>query len=84
MSLFDHARAARILADAFDTKVRQHSFDKAAPILSAMSDAYRDAARRMEREAKAEIQAIGGGCTLDHATMKGPHCPACRSPIAKR
>jgi hypothetical protein len=84
MSLFDHARAARILADAFDSKARQHSFDKAAPILRALSDSYHDAARRMEAEARADIAAIGGGCTLDHSRLKGPTKCVCGASAANR
>lgn len=78
MSLHDHARAARILGEAFDRKARSHSYDKAAPLLAAMSAAYLDAAGVMEREARAGIEAIGGGCTIDHRGLKGPQkCLAC-------
>ena len=86
MSLHDHARAARFLSDAFDRKARRHSFDKAADLMRAMSEAYADAAQTMEREIRreAEAHAQAARCTLDHATMKGPACPACKAPIARR
>ena len=84
MSLFDHAQAARILATSFNHQAHPDCDPATRDMLFALSAAYEDAANHMEEEARAAIVAIGGGCTLDHATMKGPHCPACRSPIAKR
>lgn len=73
--LADHARAARILSDAFEAKARRHSYDATAPILSAMAEVYGNAAARMESEVKAAV--AKHGCTVDHRALTVPKCPAC-------
>ena len=75
--LSSHAIAARIMAEAFEAKRCQHTFAKAAPILEALADAYRDAAHRMEAHIRAEIAAHPTACTIDHKAMKAAICPAC-------
>lgn len=87
MSLFDHARAARILSAKFEelgTKLVQSSRGDrdvaiVASIAFGMAGAYGDASDLMEAEAKAEIRAIGGACTLDYSLLRtGQKCPACQ------
>lgn len=81
-NLQDHARAARHLSAAFDRQARRHSFDKAVPVLTALSAAYLDAAQAMEREIQrdAEAMAKAHACTIDHRAITVPKCPACGAP----
>lgn len=87
MSLFDHARAARILSAKFEemglklvNSTQSNDVALVASVAFAMAGSYGSAAEAMEAEAKAEIRAIGGGCTLDHSVLnKGQRCPACQS-----
>lgn len=84
MSLSDHARAADILGDAFETQAGHRSDSDGALMLMSIATAYRVAAEQMHAQARADIAAIGGGCTLDHSHLKGPTKCVCGASAANR
>jgi hypothetical protein len=85
LSLTDHGRAARILADSF-----MDEFNASRPevpgrdFLLLLSVAYNRAAACMDEQARADIEVIGGTCTLDHSRLKGPTKCVCGATAATR
>lgn len=85
MSLTDHARATDILADAFkeagEADMDAGLHDSATVALSIAS-AYGIAAARMRAAVREEALAYAEAarCTIDHAAMTAPKCPACGHP----
>lgn len=79
-ALLIHAQAARILGQSFANRAEQ--LGDPTGMLTCMADAYLDASDQMLAESAAEAIAYSEAarCTLDHKTMKGPVCPACKAP----
>lgn len=90
MSLSDHARATRIMADSFTEagdevkrKARNNpAMMEAAGTLIALALGFEKAANRMEAEVRADaaIMADGHRCSVDHASITTSRCAACGAP----
>lgn len=80
MSLSDHARAARMLGAAFANRAEQ--MGDPTGILTCTAEAYADAAEQMEDAVREGAQRMSEEyrCTINHATLPGPKCPACHAP----
>lgn len=78
MSLDDHARAARFMAEAFAGEAESCGDERNAMLLSRISRAYTCAAADMDAAIKSEI--MDHRCSIDHRTLSGPKCPACGAP----
>jgi hypothetical protein len=76
--LADHARAARIVAEAFSHDAALDDDPAVSGMLHAFAACYRLAADRMEAEARADI--VGHACTIDHRAMVSTTCSACKDP----
>jgi hypothetical protein len=95
VSLSDHARAARILGEKLAHSARQAKDDAAREVaagkasiaeslvtagltLWGMAEAHLAAATAMEEAMRKEM--LNHGCTIDHAALTAPKCPACGAP----
>jgi hypothetical protein len=77
MALTDHARAARILGETIGNRAEQ--MGDPTGVLTCLAEAYTEAAEMMEDADRAEAvrMAEAHRCTLDHARLTVPKCPAC-------
>ena len=80
--LADHATAIRALADAFATESGVTRDKSVGAVLAAASLAFNGAA--MDLEANIAASRVDAACTLDHAGIKTPRCPACNAPRTAR
>lgn len=87
MSALDaHAQAARIMGRVFGEAAEDCGDEGNALLLARLSWSYTTAAERMEAEIRggADANAREVRCTIDHATLKVPRCPACGAPRTGR
>lgn len=83
MSLDDHAKAARILSRRFRQAAQNGANGSDSGLFDRMSTVYENAADDMEAKAKADAVAKTASCSIDHATILTPRCPACGAPKGK-
>lgn len=79
----DHIRAMRALGRALkDEGENGASIPANVEVLHLMGDAHLCAADQLEAEEKAACLALADAhrCTLDHARLSVPKCPACGAP----
>jgi len=76
-ALLAHAKAARIMGDAFGTEAGECGNEAHALLLARLSRAYLRASSDMMVVIIAEAAAMDAPCSLSHDVGKGTKCPGC-------